>query len=263
MSKLDSLKEAIKSKGKVLVAFSGGVDSSLLAKVAYDVLGENALAVTVDSETLPRRELKEAKRIANEIGIRHKVVKFSELENQRFKENPPERCYYCKKETANILKKIAKEGGYTTIADGVGYSDYNEYRPGIKAADEEGIWHPFVELKITKNEIREMAKELDLSIHSKPSSACLSSRIPYGTEITVEKLKRIEEAEDYLKGLGLEQVRVRDHEGIARIEVEDFDFFLNLDLNEIDKKLKSFGFDYVTLDLQGYRAGSMNEVLKL
>jgi len=263
MSKLDSLKEAIVSKGKVVVAFSGGVDSSLLARVAFDVLGENALAVTVDSETLPRRELEESRRIADEIGIRHDIVEFSELENQRFKENPPERCYYCRKETASILKKIAKEKGYTTIADGVGYSDYDEYRPGIKAADEEGIWHPFVELRITKNEIREMAKELGLSIHGKPPSACLSSRIPYGNEITAEKLKRVEEAEDYLKGLGLEQVRVRDHEGIARIEVEDFDFFLNLDLNKIDKKLKSIGFDYVAVDLKGYRAGSMNEVLEL
>ncbi|MBN2517539.1 MAG: ATP-dependent sacrificial sulfur transferase LarE [Candidatus Altiarchaeota archaeon] len=261
-TKLDLLKEAIKSKGKVLIAFSGGVDSSLLARVAYDVLGKDALAVTLDSETLPRRELEGAKRIAKEIGIRHKVVKFSELKNRRFKENPPERCYYCKKETAKILKRIADGAGYT-IAGGVSYSDYGEYRPGIKAADEEGIWHPFVELKISKKDIRVWAKKLGLSVHDKPSSACLSSRIPYGIEITTENLKRVELAEDYLKGLGLKQVRVRDHMGIARIEVEDFNAFMKLDFDEVDRKIRSLSFDYVTLDLKGYRAGSMNEVLDL
>ncbi|MDI6855678.1 MAG: ATP-dependent sacrificial sulfur transferase LarE [Candidatus Thermoplasmatota archaeon] len=265
MDKLRFLKELIKARKNLLVAFSGGVDSTLVAKVAYDALGTNALAVTADSCTLSRKELELAKKTAKEIGISHKIIKFSELENKEFARNPVNRCYYCRKELALQLKKIAKQEEIENIADGVNSSDLKEHRPGIKAANEQNIWHPLVEAKIGKEDVRALAKRLKLSVSTKPSNACLASRIPYNEGITEQKLKRIEKAEEYLKKFGFAQVRVRAHENIARIEVEskDIDKIINPKvMAKIIKKLKQLGFVYITLDLEGYRAGSMDEVLK-
>ena len=262
MDKLDKLKEEIAKKGKVLVAFSGGVDSGLLAKVAYDVLGDGALAVTLDTETLPRRELKDAKDTASTIGISHKVIQFSELQNEDVIKNPPDRCYYCKKESARFLKTLAKKEGINTIAYGVNVSDFDEHRPGIVACNEEGIWHPFVEVGMTKSEVRAISKEIGLPLWDKPSSACLSSRIQYGEPINKEKLKMIEDAEEVLRSLGFRQFRVRMHENIARIEVlvDEMEELFKLK-ERISQSLKDIGFRYITMDLEGYRSGSMDEVL--
>lgn len=262
--RLKELKGEMKKKGNILVALSGGVDSSVIAKIAYDSLGDNALAVVADSETLPRAELKEAKRVAHEIGIPLKVISFSELDCKDFVENPPNRCYHCRKELSRELKKVAESMDIGTIADGINSSDFGEHRPGIRAADEEGIWHPFVEFDFGKGDIRQLAELLRLSISDKPSMACMSSRIPYRERITKEKLERIEKAEALLKEMGFVQVRVRAHGDIARIEVlrSDIVRFLETDTNEIAKRFKELGFMYITLDLEGYRSGSMDEVLE-
>lgn len=260
-NKLERLSQRIAEKGNLLIAFSGGVDSSLLTKVAYDVLGEKALAVTLDSETLPRSELEHAKKIAKTIGVKHIIVPFSELRNEDFVKNPLNRCYYCKKESAKILKQIALYNGIRmhSIADGVNLSDLDENRPGIKACDEEGIWHPLAEVGITKSEVRILAKEVGLSTWNKPSMACLSSRIPYGERITGEKLKMIEDAEEILKSLGFSQIRVRKHGDIARIELLEEEMKKLLELKEkVIKELKEIGFDYITVDLEGYRSGSID-----
>jgi uncharacterized protein len=265
MDKLKFLKELIKAKGNLIIAFSGGVDSALVAKVGYDVLGSKALAVTADSCTFSKKELKLAKKTAKEIGIRHKIIKFSELESREFANNPIDRCYYCRKELAARLKKIAAREKTATIADGVNISDFEEHRPGIRAANEEKIWHPLVEAGIGKDEIRALAKKLGLLVHKKPSTACLASRIPYGERITNEKLERIEKAEDFLNSLGFVQVRVRSHQNIARIEVSGKEiarFFDEKLRMKVIKKLKQLGFIYITVDLEGYRAGSMDEALK-
>ncbi len=262
MDKLDELRDEIAGKGKILIAFSGGVDSGLLTKIAYDVLNDNALAVTLDTETIPRNELKDAKNIASRIGITHRIVRFSELQNEQLIKNPPNRCYHCKKESAKVLRRIAAEVGIKTIADGVNLSDFGEHRPGIIACDEEGIWHPFVETGIKKSEVRAMAKEVGLPFWDKPSMACLSSRIPYGEQITKEKLIMIEDAETVLRSAGFRQFRVRIHGNIARIEVptEDMDELFKLK-ERIYLSLKGIGFAYITMDLEGYRSGSMDEIL--
>ncbi len=260
--KLEDLKKRIAAKGRLLVAYSGGVDSSLLAKVATDVLGEYALCVILDCETMPGSELRHAIELAKSLGLNYQVAKYSMLENRGFIENPPTRCYICKKESSRMLKKIAAENEISVIADGANLSDYKDYRPGIAACNEEGIWHPFVDAGITKEDIRNISRSMDLPFWDKPSSACLSSRVPYGEMITHEKLRTVEEAEDFLKSLGFRQLRVRAHGKIARIEVlrEDMDKALS-ERNKIVMKLKRIGFEYVTLDLEGFRSGSMNEVL--
>ncbi len=260
MEKLESLKQKIAAKRTLLIAFSGGVDSGLLTKVAYDLLGEKAFAVTLDSELLPRSELISAQKSASRIGIRHMVIPSPELLNEDFVKNPINRCYYCKKASAKTLKRIASANRIECIADGVNLSDYDEHRPGIKACDEEGIWHPFVDVGITKSEIRGISKDLGLSFWDKPSSACLSSRIPYGERISGEKLKMIEDAEEVLKSLGFSQIRVRKHGDIARIEVLPNEMRKLMQLKEkIINELKEMGFTYTTMDLEGYRSGSMDE----
>lgn len=260
--KLERLKEKIADKKKMVVAFSGGVDSGLLIKVAYDTLGKDAFCVILDTETLPRIELKRAKEFVEELGCRYEIIKHSELWNEDFIKNPSDRCYYCKKESAKVLKKSASDMGIKYIADGVNLSDFDEHRPGIKACDEAGIWHPFVEVGITKSDIREISKGLELSSWDRPSSACLSSRIPYGNEITKDKLLMIERAEEILKNKGFVQVRVRMHGEIARVEVLEGELGRVLDLRDtIVRELKAIGFKYVTLDLEGYRSGSMDEAL--
>jgi pyridinium-3,5-biscarboxylic acid mononucleotide sulfurtransferase len=260
--KLEDLKTRIAEKGKLLVAFSGGVDSSLLAKVAHDVLDGGAVAVILDSETMPRNELDNARELAEFLGLNYRVAKFSILKEEQFLQNPATRCYICKKKSAAVLKSIAEGEGISCIADGVNLSDCGDYRPGIAACDKEGIWHPFADAAITKEDIRALAHDLGLPFWNKPSSACLASRIPYGEPITPENLAMVEEAEEYLKSLGFLQLRVRSHGRVARIELLKQDMARAIDgREEIAKTLKTIGFDYVALDLQGFRSGSMNEVL--
>ena len=260
--KLEYLRGIIKEKDSVMIAFSGGIDSSLVAKIAYEVLGKKALAVTLTSDTFSKRELESAKIIAKEIGISHKIIESSELGNDEFVKNPENKCYYCKKEEALVLKRIANKNGIKYIADGVNLSDFDEHRPGIKALDEEDIIHPLVEAKIKKSDIKAIAKFLGLSNYNMPSTTCLSSRISYGEEITTEKLKRIEEAESFILSSGFRQVRVRCHKNIARIEVEKEEMEKAIIFSEeIVRRLKIVGFKYITLDLEGYRSGSMDEAL--
>lgn len=260
--KLEHLEEIIKEKDSLVIAFSGGIDSSLVAKIAYDVLDEKALAVTLTSDTFSQRELENAKKIAKEIGVHHMIVKSSELGNEAFVKNSENRCYYCKKEEAVVLKRIANENRIKYIADGVNLSDFGEHRPGIKALDEEDIIHPLVEARIKKSDIKAMAKFLGLSNYNMPSTTCLSSRISYGEEITKEKLKMIEEAESFILSSGFRQVRVRCHKNVARIEVgkEEIEKVINF-REEIVRRLKEVGFKYIALDLEGYRSGSMDEIL--
>ncbi len=260
--KLEDLKKRIAEKGKLLVAYSGGVDSSFLAKVAHDVLGEGALAVILDSETYAKSELEQAIRLAESLGLNFRVAKFSILADDEFVQNPSTRCYICKKRSAAVLLGIADEEGIRCIADGVNLSDLGDYRPGITACDEEGIWHPFVDSKISKEDIRTLAEIQGLPIWNKPSSACLASRIPYRERITKENLRMVGEAEDYLKSLGFGQLRVRSHGQTARIELSKPDLQRALNCrDEIVLRLKGIGFKYVTLDLEGFRSGSTNEVL--
>ena len=259
-----SLVDAMRQRHRVLVAFSGGVDSGLVARVAHDALGEDALAVLADAESLPQDERREAIEEAGEIGIRLRVLPLSELASASYVANPMNRCYFCRQELGRSLVPLARELGFSAIADGVNTSDLGDYRPGIQAMDEAGFWHPLVEAGLGKPEVRALAKRLGLSFHEKPSNACLSSRIAYGEVITLGKLQRVDEAEHALRALGFPVVRVRAHEGIARIEVplEDIPRLTSPDLSKrAVEAVRSAGFVYVTVDLRGYRSGSMNEDL--
>ena len=262
--KLLKLKKIVKNLKSVVVAFSGGVDSTLVTKVCYDVLKDNSMAVTARSETYPDFEFEEAKGLAKEIGIRHLVLNTSELAIEGFASNPPNRCYFCKTELFEKLKDIAKQHRFLHVADGANLDDMEDYRPGLEASKELGVKSPLKEADMTKKDVREASKMLNLPNWNKPAYACMSSRFPYGQSITEEKLKMVSEAEKYLRGLGLEQFRVRHHETIARIEVlpEDIHILTNSSTrDELLSKFKEIGFTYVTLDLEGYRSGSMNEVL--
>ncbi len=262
IEKIKKLRKIIKEKGSLIIAFSGGVDSSLIAKIARDELGEKSLAVTIESDTFSKRELRGAKEIASEIGIDHKIIKISELDNSDFINNPTDRCYHCKKEEIFALKKIAGQSGFKHIAFGVNLSDFSEHRPGIKALNEEGFFQPLVEAEIKKSMIAPLAKALGLSNYNLPSTTCLASRIPYGESITSAKLKRIEEAESFLYDLGVRQSRVRNHENSARIEINEEDIQIIIkNRKRVVEKLKELGFVYISLDMEGYRSGSMNEVL--
>lgn len=262
--KLRKLRDNIKALESVVVAFSGGVDSSLVAKVSYDVLGDKALAITARSETYPPHEYEEAKKIAKEIGISHMTIDTSELGIKGFAENPPNRCYFCKSELFGKLREIAKEKGYKTVADGANLDDTGEYRPGLDAAKELEVRSPLKESGLRKADIREISKHLKLSNWDKPSYACMSSRFPYGQSITEDKLTVVASAENYLRSIGLKQFRVRHHDTIARIEVLPEDIALLMQdgkRKELVKKFKEIGYKYVTIDMEGYRSGSMNEVL--
>src|SRR5881296_1164352 len=260
----DRMVVAMRARGRVLVAFSGGVDSGLVARVAHDALGDDALAVLADAESLARWELAEAVSEAAEIGIRLETIRVSELANDRYVANPINRCYFCRQELGAALKPLAAELGFSAIADGVNVSDLGDHRPGIQAMNEAGFWHPLVEFGFTKSDVRTLARELGLSFHEKPSNACLSSRIAYGEMITLDKLKRVELAEEAIRALGFRIVRVRAHEGIARIEVprEDLPRITEAATAEkVVEAVRKAGFVYVTIDLRGYRSGSMNEGL--
>ncbi len=260
--KMHSIIETLKKKGSALVAFSGGVDSSVLAALAYRAVGDGALAVTADAPTLAPGELECAKEVAKEIGIRHIVIFYDELEEPEFARNLVDRCYYCKKGLIRELKKIAQEHNINNIIEGTNYSDLKGHRPGHRALTEEGIYNPYIEFRVTKEDIREMARKLGLSVADKPSMACLSSRFPYGQAITREALKRVGEAESYLRKMGFRIVRVRDHGGIARIEVMPDEMLHLLEMREaVASEFKKLGFSYVTLDIMGFRSGSMDEIL--
>lgn len=260
--KFENLKDALRNMGKVLVAYSGGVDSTFLLRVARDVLGDNVLAVIASSETYPEKEQKEALSIAESMHVRYKVIRTKELDDPNFKNNPPERCYFCKKELFSRLKEIAKEEKIPYICDGSNFEDTFDFRPGSKAAEELGVHSPLKEALLGKREIRILSKGLGLPTWNKPAMACLSSRFPYFTPIEKESLRQVDLAEEYLRTKGFSQLRVRHHGQMARIEIDPGDFSLVMEKNtreEIVENLKKMGYLYVTLDLAGYRTGSMNE----
>jgi uncharacterized protein len=264
--KVQKLKDIFQSMGKVLVAFSGGVDSSFLLRVAKDSLGEsNVLAVTARSPLFPERELEHAKMIAEQIGVRHLVIESNELKIDGFSNNPINRCYLCKKELFGELKEIAQSEGIPYIVEGSTLDDEMDHRPGRMAIKELGISSPLREALFLKKDVREVSKELGLSTWDKPSFACLASRFPYHNEITEKELKMVNEAEEFLIGLGFTQVRVRHYKDLARIELypEEVCLLMVKPLREkVVNQFKKIGYKYVTLDLQGFRSGSMNEALK-
>jgi uncharacterized protein len=264
-TKIEKLNEIFQSMGKVLVAFSGGVDSTLLLRVARDILGDqNVLAVTALSPLYPERELKGAKKLIQAFGVKHLLIQSNELEISGFSKNPPNRCYYCKKDLFEKLLKLSKEFGIPWIIEGSTLDDEKDHRPGGVAIQELGIRSPLKEAMFRKTDVRELSKTLGLTTWDKPSFACLASRFPYGEEITIKGLKMVDEAENFLFDLGFKQVRVRHYQNLARIELypEEMGRLMGATLREeVVSHLKSIGYHYITLDLQGFRSGSMNEVL--
>lgn len=260
------LREIVESMGSLVVAFSGGIDSSLIARVAHDSLDSRAVAVTATSPTYPSYEIEEAKKTASAIGIRHILIESNELDIAEFAKNNSDRCYHCKMELFDKLKAIADELHMDNIACGTTIDDLSDYRPGIEAAKRLGVRSPLVEAGLTKAMVREISRMLGLSNWDKPSFACLSSRFPYGTEITEERLEKVGMCETYMRQLGFKQFRVRYHGEVARIEVASDElsrFMEDLSLRDtIAKKFREFGFTYITLDLEGYRTGSMNEAIR-
>ena len=264
ISKLKSLEKILTDMQSVLVAYSGGTDSTFLLKVAANVLSDRAIAVTASSETYTPKELEEAIKNAEKIGVKHIVVHTNELDDPNFASNPPDRCYYCKKELFTRLFELAKQHGLSYVIDGSNCDDERDFRPGMKAAAEFHVRSPLREAGFTKEEIRILSKDMNLPTWDKPPLPCLSTRFPYGTQITREKVMRVACAEEFLEGFGIHQLRVRDHDNIARIEVPRADMHIFLDekiSTQIMLKFKALGYTYVTLDLQGYRMGSMNEPL--
>lgn len=265
VEKLAQLKQLFSEMDRALIAYSGGIDSTLVAKVAYDVLGDRALAMTAVSASLLPEDLEDARIQAAEIGIAHELVQTHEMENPNYTANPVNRCYFCKSELHDTLKPLALQRHYPYVVDGVNADDLSDYRPGIQAAKERGARSPLAEVGITKAEVREISKLLGLSGWDKPAQPCLSSRFPYGEEITIAKLQRVGRAETYLRKLGLKNLRVRSEGDTARIElpVEQIqEFVLTTDLPTLVAAFQSYGFLYITLDLEGFRSGKLNQVLQ-
>ena len=249
----------------VIVAYSGGVDSAFLAAIANEVLGDKSIAVTAVSPSLAPSELEEAKTLASELGLNFMTLNTKEVEREDYQANNPDRCFFCKDELYSHLIRYAEEEGYKFVLNGTNKDDLGDYRPGIEAAKQYGVLSPMVDVNLTKDEIRLLSKDMDLNTWDKPAQACLSSRIPYGTTVTVEALTKIAKAEHFLRTKGFKQLRVRHHDTIARIEMEPTDFqdLISEPLRtEITEAFKDFGYSYVTLDMEGFRSGSLNEILK-
>lgn len=263
-AKFEELKDLLKQTERTLIAFSGGVDSTFLLKVAHMVLGDHAVAITTSSPTAPPGELEAAKELAGMIGCQHRIITSHELDNPSFAKNPVNRCYFCKDELYRICRLEADRLGLTTVVDGTNLDDLKDHRPGLKSAKEWRVRHPLVEAKLTKEEIRRYSRALDLPSWNKPAIACLSSRFPYGIEINRERLDKIAACEQFLQELRFQEFRVRYHGELVRLEVgpEEMSRFFDPAVREaVVQRFKEIGFSFVSLDLQGYRTGSMNEPL--
>jgi uncharacterized protein len=262
--KLEQVKTIFREMERALIAYSGGVDSALVAKIAYDVLGDRALAITAQSPSLLPEELEDACIQAYAIGIPHQVIATHEMDNPNYTSNPINRCYFCKSELHDTLKPLALQRGYPYVVDGINADDLGDYRPGIQAAKERGVRSPLAEVGLTKAQVRQLSQQLNLPWWNKPAQPCLSSRFPYSEEITISKLQRVGRAEIYLRKLGYSNLRVRSEGDTARIELPPEhikNFVLDTDLPQLVSAFQNFGFIYITLDLEGYRSGKLNQVL--
>jgi len=264
LQKRSDLVNILEQMRSVIVAYSGGVDSAFLAAVANEALGRKALSVTAVSPSLAPSELDEATDLANRIGLNFMTIETNEIDRPDYQANNPDRCFFCKDELYTHLVRFAEEESFDSIVNGTNVDDLGDYRPGIEAAKQYGVRSPLVEAELTKDDIRALSRDMDLPTWDKPAQACLSSRIPYGTTVTVEALTKIAKAEQFLRSKGFKQLRVRHHETIARIEIEPSDFSAITSeplRSEINQEFKNIGYSYITLDLDGFRSGSLNEIL--
>ena len=264
IEKHESLMGNLRGLGSLMVAYSGGVDSTFLAVAAHEALGDKALAVTASSPSMAPSELRDAVDLAQTLGLNHRVIETDEVQRADYQANDPNRCFFCKDELYTHLTRLASDEGYASVANGANVDDLGDFRPGLKAARQYAVLSPLVDAALTKDEIRALSRERGLATWDKPAQACLSSRIPYGTPVTIESLSRIGQAEEFLREQGIRQVRVRHHDNIARIELEPADFAAVAEDNTrraIVQRFRELAYAYVTLDLEGFRSGSLNEVL--